>query len=895
MKRIIAFIITIAVVLSLAPGAFAAEGAAVSEENQRAAELLQHLGVIADVSQEGGLSGVVTRGELTAILLRLSGVDASEWPSESVFDDVPLSHTYGREINAACRMGLVSGKAPGLFAPDAPVVYEEAAALLIKTLGFAPLAENKGGYPTGYLSLAQQKRILDGVSAVRGEIIRAHAVYRMIYNALETEMFVENAVAPNRIDGTLSKDQTLLTKGLKIAHRTGIVEANDTSFLTEVDGVGEGMVRISGLDYEEAGTGAFAYLGYLVDYYVDISDEAAQIKPLKYICAHRRNEAICVDARDLLPKDSDFSKRRLVYEVEGRRCTKEISPYADFLYNGVWKSCSAEDMATVNGAVTLIDNDADGAADVVSIMDYKTIVVGGAAPESGAVYDKYSDEGVVLDATKKDKVVILTNGRTDSFSSIREWSVLSVAESQNAAGRKCVTVLHSKNYAEGTLTGMDEEHIWIGEEEYRIAPGAESRLKEAIIGTEGRWYLDAFGNAAAFEAADAYQTSMDYAYLIAVHVSKTLEKTCSLKILKTDGTVAVHDVAERVGVDGARAAAADGDALSSVLLEAGQGKYQQVIRCGFDRNEKINRIDTLRQGAGGECDTLSRDYVPDPAAANLPRYSQYAGGFGVQTLQVMIDAETKVFNVPAADGTQRDKDYGVRNAGDFSHLGEYKLEGYDLSATKVAGLLVVQGTQGGGSLSRQPEPALVTSVGRALSEEGEEKTSVKMWYQGAMRTYLLESEEVLADVQPVAGKRLEAGDVIVFALRDNGEITNLKKFYNCKTEKFGYVDYTYGQLYTNDWWYYANLRLTLGRLIAKEGDSILVSYGDDLQDTSKQEPKLLKASGRCCVYSVKKDKVSAIPKEELDAYTYGRNPNVRILIASASGTPYDVFVIDLEN
>ncbi len=889
MKKGIALLLSLILILGSLPAWAAVQSFEADTADREAAETLLGLGLIDSATEEESEKGVITRGEMASILLQMMGQSSADNSYEGIFIDVPETHSYRRAIEYAYHLGLIQGKATDIFAPEAPVTYEELATMLVKALGFQTLAEAKGGYPNGYLNLAQRYGILDGVHAESGEILRCRAGWRMIFNALESECFQADTVTGDKISGTLS-DETLLTSAMEIGHYRGIVEANDISYLSGTDGLADNMVQINGVQYNEGESGASAMLGYYVDYYVDLSI-GGTAPTILYARINRQNVILSVDVEDLMIYDSAYGKYTLVYDNNGRK-TQKISAYADFLYNGVYRPYSAEALKPTNGTITLIDNNNDGKAEVVSVTEYKTIVVKSAAKDSSTVFDRYDGTAVSLDATRGNKVTILRGGNVERFTAIKEWSVLSIAESGNTTGDKSITVWHSRDSISGTLEARDDRYITLNGQQYEMTTELKRRLSGVSAGVSGTWYLDAFGKLAALDETDGYSGSMDYAYVIALSAGSGLDTKAQLKLLETGGSIGIFDVAEKVSIDGAKAATTSGRALEAILESSGGGSVQQLIRCGMNRDEKITRIDTILSGSGGDGDLLSRDYKPDPSAANKPRYSQYSWGFGTDKQDIMINAETKIFRVPTGSETE-DKYFGSGTLTSFAHQSSYDIEGYDLSATRVCGALVYKQNPKP-SLVSAPTTAFVESVGTGLSAEGEIKTSLRLWYNGKVDSYLIENDDLLEDEAYVPGKRIESGDVIIFSQNSDGEITAIQKFFNAKAEEYGYVDYKNDDFNTNDWWFYANLRLIVGRLVARDGDSILLSYGTDVNDVTKQVPGRIHSTMRSHVYSVKRAKMTSISTAELENYTCDKKPTVKVVAAVAGGRPADVFVIDYE-
>ena len=56
-------------------------------------------------------------------------------------------------------VGVTGGIGNGMFGPEDPVTYEQAVKMIVSALGYDLVANNKGGYPTGYLAVASSEGI----------------------------------------------------------------------------------------------------------------------------------------------------------------------------------------------------------------------------------------------------------------------------------------------------------------------------------------------------------------------------------------------------------------------------------------------------------------------------------------------------------------------------------------------------------------------------------------------------------------------------------------------------------------------------------------------------------------------------------------------------------------
>ncbi len=99
----------------------------------------------------------ITRAEIAAVTCRMLGVDEENEKAEAVgFEDVADNHWASGYIENAQSLGILNGYGDGTFMPDNNITYEEAIKIFVTSLGYGERAMQLGGYPTGYLKVAEE-------------------------------------------------------------------------------------------------------------------------------------------------------------------------------------------------------------------------------------------------------------------------------------------------------------------------------------------------------------------------------------------------------------------------------------------------------------------------------------------------------------------------------------------------------------------------------------------------------------------------------------------------------------------------------------------------------------------------------------------------------------------
>ena len=185
LKKVLALVVVFAMMLSTVAFAGSFPDVADDADYASAIETLAAMGFFkGDDNGNFNPDATITRAEYAVIVCRLLGIEGSA-TGKCDFTDA-ADHWATGYIKMANQYGIVKGYGDGNFGPDDAVKYEEAVKMLVCALGYEPMATSKGGYPTGYIAVASQIGLLDGVSgAAQGTGAARNIVATMTYNALD--------------------------------------------------------------------------------------------------------------------------------------------------------------------------------------------------------------------------------------------------------------------------------------------------------------------------------------------------------------------------------------------------------------------------------------------------------------------------------------------------------------------------------------------------------------------------------------------------------------------------------------------------------------------------------------------------------------------------------------
>ncbi|MDX9916793.1 MAG: S-layer homology domain-containing protein [Gudongella sp.] len=179
--------------------------------------------------------GSITRAEFAAVAVRARGLEqvaASAVGLPSGFTDVPAGHWAAGYVGVAGSMGIVNGIGGGLFAPNAPVKYEEAVTMLVRALGYETDAQAKGGYPYGYLIVAEEIGLVAGARGVQGTYASRGLVALLTDNALEIRMMIAIGSGDDArwvVSGTEKSEEVYLLDYMGFDTHTGRVSTGKKS------------------------------------------------------------------------------------------------------------------------------------------------------------------------------------------------------------------------------------------------------------------------------------------------------------------------------------------------------------------------------------------------------------------------------------------------------------------------------------------------------------------------------------------------------------------------------------------------------------------------------------------------------------------------------------------
>lgn len=131
----------------------------------------------------------ITRAEFAKIItiaMRLENIIPTE---EEIFEDVEDEAWYKNYIYVSKTAGIINGTSNTTFEPNSNITYEQAIKMIVASLGYNKEAQENGGYPNGYLTMANNLGITSNISFENNKFATREDVALMVYNALNSKFY----------------------------------------------------------------------------------------------------------------------------------------------------------------------------------------------------------------------------------------------------------------------------------------------------------------------------------------------------------------------------------------------------------------------------------------------------------------------------------------------------------------------------------------------------------------------------------------------------------------------------------------------------------------------------------------------------------------------------------
>ena len=732
------------------------------------------------------------RSEFAKIAVHALGLEdaANAVAGEVNFHDVTADYWANGYINLAHEQGIVEGDPDGNFRPEDTITYQEAVAVLVRMAGYEPAADSKGGYPSGYLSVANQYGFTKNATGVGAGVIKRGTVAVLTNNTLTIGMMEQTGFGSNTNYEITEK--TILEEYLDTEKLDGKITGNYFTKLTSNGGLEEDTIEIDNVVYKTTDDNAQNLLGYNVTYYLTTKANKEKVVILT-LDESGKNKEMTIDGDNV--HSVEAGKINYWKDKQNDNSTKfvKIAETPVMIYNGVYVDYDAsliKGNGELKGNVVLLDNTNDDIYDVIFLNEFKNLVVESTSSLSYTVSDKYGRPSLQFDpenTTVKFKLQD-ENGNDIEFSELKEWDVISYLKSTDG---KVLSAYVVRNTVEGTVTEIKNGEYKIDGKFYKIADNYENEIK---LDDKGVFYLDVMGRIAAVDANS--NLSDKYAYLIDGGNTGILDDSIKLKLFNLKGEVETLTSEDRISLNGA----AKEDAKTVLGKLQSEGKVvKQLVTYEVNAEGKLTKINRATDLSGGDLiidkDNFVLNYKNSEAV-----YNKTSGKLG----NFKITDSTVVFDIPAT--AESEDDYAIKDKSMFDHEGIYDVEIYDVGEDLSAKIVLVKNSTG--QTNAESPIAVISEITTIRNSKDEVVNKLYAIVNNEMVEVETAEKDILVNSD---GKALQEGDVIQYRTNSAGAIDKISVLFEVKNKETEFKTVS------------GDMELIYGKVERKFADSINVS------------------------------------------------------------------------
>ena len=760
--RVTAMIMSVLMILGTL--AFVNVSAKENSMDNRAVKFVLAMGIMTEDSYTGTFwdETPVKRAEMAVILCNMFGF-------EPRCEDAPVFSDVREEergyVETIVRNGYMVGHGDGTFGANEYVTAEQVIKIFVTVLGAEKVAENIGGYPTGYVKIAKELDILPATLGNLSDKARRIDVANIIYDSMHANVYTLISMGAEHTVYDSEEGETFLSERLNIYTGSGIVSKNEVTSLNRVGGTDEGHVQIGDKLYRDSNRMMDEYFGSDVVVYYKKDNKTDEIGDIIYVEEGKDNEIITIADKDIIA----VNPREIKFYDGDKQKFETISPVADMIYNGVAVAYDDSRMKIDCGSVKLVDNSGDGRADVVIIYNYTPYVAEYVLLEDQVVSNMYAADPIVL---KDNSYSITKNGLSATLEDISKGDVILAAVSENAEGIKAIKLDICNETVVGeierTFVKDGRNYITVSGEDFEIseyckALNAAQYIPTVKAGDAGQFYLDS-GKRVIYYSENAFSGGIGYLVDSAV-IEGVFSSKLSVKIYTEADKFETYTTADKLIVNSDKMEVTDVVKNADIMAKL---KAPQLIQYKVDDGVLSEIVFAVK---GYDVNNFSLDFE-GTAACN---YST------VLNDKYSVSSDTKVFYVPrpniANDGKgdmlNQKYYYHIYSGTRFGVQMSYPLKMYDIQPNNKVKYVVEQYDPSWGNIMGGSQVLAIDEVGEGINEEGVDVKFVQgINESGNKVTFYADLDYALTDT--TLNREVKSGDIIQYVTDFKGYIRGIK-------------------------------------------------------------------------------------------------------------------------
>lgn len=684
-------------------------------------------------------NSAVTRGFAANVLSKTLFDDIVITPAMTKFVDVAPDSPYASAAYLLSSAGVMQGDG-SRFSPNDKITYSQAAKIFVSSIGKDVVAASKGGYPSGYITVATNDRIFDNVVVKTDDALTFGDFAKMFYNFTYCRGFVTSA---GDLKTYSLDDTTVLENKLSRCDMTyieGVVRGNQFGSVKDDD---IGYITIENASYALACDVDSDIIGYYANAF--LTKKGSKYAVTSIIKDPSMNVVKVLSGADI----ADVSLSKVKYYDGDKIRELKLNELSVVRNSKVLASYTKNDLIPLNGGIVLIDNDADGKYEYVNVQNKQYYTVQRTSASNNVIIlDEGNYEGsthIYINPEDNEFYhrIYKSNGEEATFSDIKESDVIRI---EGSIEQKVLCVYIIDTVIDGTVETIavdDEYPLTIDGKYYKVATDVS---RQALVDVPSLGFNSSYTftvDGALVVKTEKIKSKESYAYVIDTYVSNGLTTKISYKIVGEDKQIYYGDVADRITYNG-----------KSVKKENFTPKSGIVISYKTDSDGKICVIND------GELYSEKSTKIYAEKTGILYSYSY--------TYPLFMSDETVVFIVPDSG---KDDDYMSDLT--LTNGTSYICESYDYDEDDMSvGAVVIYEDvtyESPGYIAKNSPVCILKSRTSVLDEEGIQVFKLE-WLEGEeVKTALVKNT---ANMRKIAGN-MACGDVFQYSVTNRGYIDNI--------------------------------------------------------------------------------------------------------------------------
>ena len=676
-----------------------------------------------------------------AELLNMSDIKCKN----SYYHDVSSDHWAYDSVGILTELGIIKGNGNKYFYPDKYITRDEAATIIVSALGYGVYADNFGGYPSGYIKVANELELFKNCTSGNQMLTLSNSII-MLRNTLDANI-AKVKVAGKNYEYEQSED-TVLSYYHEIYYGKGVLTGCDGISFEANSNLEEGKALIDGVEYNTELTDILNDIGTRVEFLYTEDEFDNDERNLIWINSLESNQTVELSKGPYDYFDSD--KYIYYYRNENNKEKRvNISEGVIVIYNGALTNKKIGDiLGRDKFDVRFVKSKSGAEYDIAIVWQYQNMVAGKVDLNEEVIYDKLN-LGKMLDISDDREKIIIGGGAT--LEQIEEGDILSYYESED---KKLLKIEISKNSLDATAKWIRDDDgvksLITADNEY---PFYDYGTTVTVLFNEKvKIYFDKNGYIAGI---DKLKSEGIPAYLIKAKY-KDYDESLTLTTLDYDGNIVQRTAVEKARLDGLRT---ELDVIYSMLTVDKETK-QQVVILKLNENGEITDIDTTAVGDNETKNTTLRNEVVN--------YTGQYKHHGRLVPKYLISQSSIIFSVPSVASDDMN-DYVIKSKSDMSNDQFYTFDiyGYSPEPTGFEEILVIKDKNWGISSGAENRLyVLIDKITKVVNEFGEAVEQATFARKGNITSANTVSEFSLLDLG------VKSGDLVQFELNMRGEIKN---------------------------------------------------------------------------------------------------------------------------